>query len=214
MVNNLLKVMFDIPEPETTAMEAYIPISFLNDFIFCPRSIYFHQLYSTFNTSVFQQKPQLAGLAAHETIDEKKYSTSKHILQGYEIFCERYNLCGKLDLFDVNTGRLTERKREIKVIYDGYVFQVYAHCYALREMGYEVKSIVIHDLVHNKNYPVALPENDPVMSEKFEKVVSELNSFDLENSEFTAQPAKCGRCIYNHLCDKSLAENSDKETDK
>jgi CRISPR-associated exonuclease Cas4 len=187
-------------------MEAYIAISFLNDFIFCPRSIYFHQLYANFNTSLFYQRPQLDGLAAHGTIDEKSYSTSKHILQGYEIFCEQYNLCGKIDLFDINSGKLTERKREIKVIYDGYVFQVYAHCFALREMGYEVKSIVIHDLIHNKNYPIALPENDEVMFAKFEKLVSDINSFNLECSEFIPHLAKCERCIYNQLCDKSLVK--------
>lgn len=185
-------------------MEAYIPISFLNDFIFCPRSIYFHQLYANFNKSVFQQKPQEKGLAAHETIDNKSYSTSQHLLQSYEVYCEQYNLCGKIDVFDSKKGKLTERKREVKVIYDGYVFQVYAHCFALREMGFVVNEIVIHDLVHNRNYPIALPENDVVMFEKFEKLIRDLNAFDLETTAFEAEKAKCDRCIYNQLCDKSL----------
>jgi CRISPR-associated exonuclease Cas4 len=123
-------------------MEAYIPISFLNDFIFCPRSIYFHQLYGNFNQLLYQQKPQVAGKAAHASIDEQTYSTSKNVLQGTEIYCERYKLCGKIDLFDADSGKLSERKREIKTIYDGYVFQVYAQYHALTEMGYKVKSIV------------------------------------------------------------------------
>ena len=185
-------------------MEAYIPISFFNDFIFCPRSIYFHQLYANFNKSVFQQTPQEKGLAAHETIDSKSYSTSQHILQSQEIFCEQYNLCGKIDVFDTKAGKLTERKREIKTIYDGYVFQVYAQSFALREMGYEVKNIVIHDLIHNKNYPIPLPENDVTMFDKFESLIVDINSFDLENTVFSPLIAKCERCIYNHLCDKSL----------
>lgn len=185
-------------------MEAYIPISFLNDFIFCPRSIYFHQLYANFNTIVYQQQPQIKGLVAHETIDQKTYSTSKHLLQSQEIYCEKYNLCGKIDVFDTKVGKLTERKREIKTIYDGYIFQVYAHCFALREMGYKVNSIVIHDLLHNKNYNISLPENNQLMFDKFEALINDINNFDLENTDFTPIKAKCDGCIYNQLCDKSL----------
>ncbi len=185
-------------------METYIPISFLNDFIFCPRSIYFHQLYSNFNNSIYQQSPQLLGVQSHKAIDEKTYSTSSHILQSLDVYCEKYNLCGKLDLFDCNLGKITERKREIKFIYDGYIFQVYAQCFALREMGYNVSNIVLHDYLHNRNYPIALPENDLEMFGKFEKLVSDINSFNLENTFFTPVLTKCENCIYNQLCDYSL----------
>jgi len=124
-------------------MEPYITLSFLNDFIFCPRSIYFHQLYGSFDQALYKQTPQYKGEAAHTSIEEKTYSTQKNVLQGIEIYSEKYNLCGKIDVFDIKTGKLTERKRDVKTIYDGYVFQVYAQCHALREMGYEVKEIVI-----------------------------------------------------------------------
>jgi len=76
-------------------MESYITLSFLNDFIFCPRSIYFHQLYGSFAETVCKQSPQYKGTAAHETIDERTYSTSAHILQGMEVYSEQYNICGK-----------------------------------------------------------------------------------------------------------------------
>lgn len=186
-------------------METYIPVSFLNDFIFCPRSIYFHQLYGNYNALLYQQKPQLAGKAAHESIDGKTYSTRAGILQGLEVFSEKYNLCGKIDLFDIESGKLSERKREVKAIYDGYIFQVYAHYHALTEMGYDVKSITIYDLLHNKNYPILLPHENPEMQKKFEKLVNDINSFDLNTTSFTPNAAKCERCIYNHLCDYSLA---------
>lgn len=185
-------------------MESYITLSFLNDFIFCPRSIYFHQLYGGFKETVYKQTPQYKGTAAHETIDEQTYSTSAHILQGMEVFSEQYNICGKIDVFDTQKGRLTERKREIKTIYDGYVFQVYAQCFALREMGYTVNEIVIHDLVHNKNYPIPLPENDAEMLAKFEQLIQDIQTFDLESTPFTPLLSKCQNCIYNQLCDKSL----------
>jgi len=182
-------------------MESYIPISFLNDFIFCPRSIYFHQLYGNVNTQLYQQKPQIAGKAAHTAIDEQKYSTRNSILQGIEIFCEQYGLCGKIDLFDVESGKLSERKRAIKTIYDGYVFQVYAQYYSLREMGYTVNKIVLYDISHNKNYPIPLPHENPEMQQKFEKLIQDINAFDMDTSGFIPIEAKCRKCIYSNLCD-------------
>lgn len=185
-------------------METYIPISFLNDFIFCPRSIYFHQLYENFNKEVYQQKPQIAGMAAHASIEGKSYSTRKNILQGLEIYCERYKICGKVDIFDADSGKLIERKRQIKTIYDGYVFQVYAQYHALCEMGYTVKSIVLYDVVHNKAYPIALPHENPEMQRKFEKLIEQINCFDMNAPDFNPVEAKCRNCIYSNLCDYSL----------
>ncbi len=185
-------------------MESYITLSFLNDFIFCPRSIYFHQLYGNFTETVYKQQPQIKGTAAHQSIDEQNYSTSAHILQGLEVFSQKYNICGKIDVFDSIKGRLTERKRAIKTIYDGYIFQVYAQCFALREAGYTVNQIVIHDLVHNKNYPIPLPEQDPEMFSKFEQLIQDIHDFDLEKTPFTPLLSKCQNCIYNALCDASL----------
>ncbi|MBM4065515.1 MAG: type V CRISPR-associated protein Cas4 [Planctomycetes bacterium] len=185
-------------------METYIPISFLNDFIFCPRSIYFHQLYGGYDTQLYQQKPQIAGRAAHDSIDKKSYSTRKNILQGVEIYCEQYKICGKVDLFDADIGKLSERKREIKVIYDGYVFQVYAQYHALCEMGYQVRSIALYDMTHNKTYPIPLPHEDPEMHQKFENLIKQINSFDMNASGFVPVEAKCRNCIYSNLCDYSL----------
>ena len=185
-------------------MEPYIPISFLNDFIFCPRSIYFHQVHGSLGQSMYHGKAQTAGLAAHESIDQGTYSTRKDVLMGMEIYCEKYGLSGKLDVFDIPAKKLVERKNRITKIYDGYVFQVYAQCFALREMGYEVQKIVIYDRTQNKNYPVLLPEEDEVMFEKFEKLMEEINSFDLSDPGFKANAEKCRNCIYSHLCDFSL----------
>lgn len=183
-------------------METYLPISFLNDFIFCPRSIYYHQIYGSFAKANYQQTPQLAGLAAHRTIDEKKYSTHKNILQGYEVFSPTYNLVGKIDLFDIDKGLLSERKKEIKVIYDGYVFQLYAQYFCLIDMGYKINTLVLYDISHNKTYPIALPDKDVTMFEKFIQLLNDIKKFNLDDPTFTQNPLKCVRCIYNNLCDK------------
>jgi CRISPR-associated exonuclease Cas4 len=185
-------------------MEPYIPISFLNDFIFCPRSIYFHQVHGSLSQSMYHSKPQVAGLAVHESIDKGSYTTSENVLVGMDLYSEKYGLQGKIDIFFIDTGLLLERKNKIAKIYDGYVFQVYAHYFALQELGYEVKEIKIHDRTHNKSFPIPLPQEDHVMFNKFEKTIQELKDFDLNNSNFYPNIEKCRNCIYSHLCDYSL----------
>jgi len=52
-------------------MDDAILLSQLNDFIFCPVSIYFHNLYGNMEKALYQGHAQLTGTAAHKTIDEK-----------------------------------------------------------------------------------------------------------------------------------------------
>ena len=63
-------------------MEETILISYLNDFIFCPVSIYFHKLYGQLDKNIYQSTFQVNGTDAHKSIDEKTYSSRKNILQG------------------------------------------------------------------------------------------------------------------------------------
>ena len=123
-----------------------ILISNINDFVFCPISVYFSGQYADMEKKLFQSKKQINGTAAHQKIDTKKYSTKKNILQSKEVYCEKYGVIGKIDSFDMENGILCERKKHISKIYDGYVFQLYAQCFSLREMGYKVKKII-----RNKN---------------------------------------------------------------
>lgn len=53
-------------------MENPIIISNLNDFIFCPASIYFHNIYGQQNRRLYQSEKQLNGTKVHETVDEGK----------------------------------------------------------------------------------------------------------------------------------------------
>jgi len=184
-------------------MEPYIPISFLNDFIFCPRSIYYHQLYTGYDSQLYEQKPQIAGKVAHRTLDEKTYSTRKEILQGIEVYSEKYQLSGKIDLFDTLKGYLIERKRMITTIYDGYILQVYAHYFCLSEMGYMVSKIIIHDLTSNKNYDIPLPDNNIEMFRKFEQTVRALRDYHMDDPNFIPNFNKCAKCIYANLCDQN-----------
>ena len=179
-------------------MEENIKISNLNDFIFCPRSIYFHNLYSSFDERMYHTTYQTKGKNAHKNIDEQKYSSKKDILEGIDIYSEELGLIGKIDLFDTKKGILTERKNKIKTIYEGYYLQLYAQYFCLIEMGYKIKEIRFHSLSDNKIHKVNLPTKED--KQKLKNIISKINAFDLDN-EFSQNPNKCKMCIYKELCD-------------
>ncbi len=180
-----------------------ILITQLNDFIFCPASIYFHMLYGETDRMLYQSGSQIQGTAAHKAIDNSTYSTKKNILTAIDIYCAEYGLIGKIDMYDAEKGVLIERKRTVKKIYDGYVFQVYAQCFALREMGYAVKKIVIHSLTDNKNFNILLPEDDINMKKKFQDTIEAMHNFSLDDFQQT-NSEKCANCIYEPACDRGI----------
>ncbi len=182
-------------------METYISISQLNDFIFCPRSIYYHQLYQNYNTICYHSRYQIEGQAAHKSVDQKTYSTRKEIIQGLPVYCEKFCLGGKIDLYNTRTKVLTERKKKVIRVYDGYVYQVYAQYYALIEMGYKVEMIKIYSMDDNKSYPIPLPDQDSERRERFFQLIEEMNRFDLNQAK-PVSPEKCQNCIYHELCDQ------------
>lgn len=183
-------------------MDDYILITQLNDFIFCPASIYFHNLYGSMDRILYQGTEQLNGTKAHEKVDTKQYSSAESILMGLDVFCEKYGLIGKIDIYDEKKKILRERKRQIKNIYDGYVFQLYAQYFALKEMEYAVEHLQLYSMVDNKIYKVLLPEQDSVMLEKFESVIAQMRSFKMEKGFVQTNPSKCERCIYEPACDR------------
>ena len=184
-------------------MEEIILISYLNDFIFCPASIYFHKLYGDLDKRLYQSTYQIAGTYAHKSIDDKTYSTKRNILQSVNVYCEEFGIQGKIDIFDIENKILTERKNKILKIYDGYVFQLYAQYYALVEMGYKIEKIRFHSLSDNKNYYVPLPKDDPIVDNKFRNLIKKMHEFNIDN--FTQENInKCAKCIYEPSCDRSL----------
>lgn len=180
-------------------MEPYLIITELNDFVFCPKSIYFHKLYGKYEDRTYKQKPQIVGTINHETIEKGTYSTSKRYIQGLEIFSEKYRLCGKIDLYDRDTKTLIERKTRIKTIYDGYKYQLWAQYFCLQEMGYEVKKLVFRSLEDNKNHALSIPSQKDIV--EFETVLQAIRSFDPSDPNFSQNPEKCKNCIYSNLCD-------------
>lgn len=186
-------------------MDDLIRITQLNDFVFCPLSIYFHNLYGERDKSTYQRKEQINGTHAHEKIDNGNYSSSKKVLMGTDVYCEKLGLIGKIDVFDMEKGLLRERKKFIKVIYDGYIFQLYAQVYSLREMGYVINKIQLYSMDDNKIYNIKLPEESPEMDLKFRNLIKNIRTFVM-GEYFQDNVEKCKHCIYEPACDKSLVE--------
>ena len=180
-----------------------ILITELNDFIFCPVSIYFHRLYGPLENMTYQSSTQINGSAAHEAVDHATYSSEKDIIMGLDVFCEEYGLIGKIDIYNKSRHILRERKKKIKNVYDGYIFQAYAQCFALREMGYKVDAIELYSMDDHNTYKIDLPEENEYMLRKFKKVVEEIRQFRIE--EFIQNNGeKCRKCIYEAACDRSV----------
>ena len=176
-----------------------IKISSLNDFMFCPRSIYFHNLYQDYNETLYHTVYQQDGRNAHRTIEGSEYSSRKSVFQGMRVRSEEFGLSGMIDIFDAEKKELVERKKKIKRIYLGNLLQVHAQYFCLVEMGYEVRKIKFHSLDDNKSYPVEIPSEKD--RERMRKVIEEMKNFDLEDKSFTQNPKKCRMCIYRGLCD-------------
>ena len=184
-------------------MDDAIIISNLNDFIFCPASIYFHKLYGSEDKLMYQTNYQIDGTKAHKSVDNKSYSTRKNIITSLEVYTEKYRLYGKIDIYDADKKLLIERKKHVMKIYDGYIFQLYAQYYAMTEMGYEIERLEIRSIDDNKKYGIAVPEADIQMKQKFEYIINSMRKFDLAAFRQT-NIEKCKKCIYEDACDRSL----------
>ena len=177
-------------------MEPYIKISNINDFCYCPVSIYLHSLYENFNSKTYHQTPQIAGRINHESIENGTYTTSRDFIMGLEVSSEKYNLVGKIDLYDQRRETLIERKTKIKKIYDGYCYQLYAQYYCMKEMGFEIKELYLHSLEDNKRYKLPIP----TIKEKleFESVLKKMREFNMEKIK-NHSCERCSKSIYGAL---------------
>ncbi len=179
-------------------MESYIQISKINDFIFCPRSVYLHTIYDQFHPVMYHRTPQAVGKIKHETIDKGTYSSQKRYLQSLEVYSDTYGIAGKLDIYDAEEKAIIERKTKIKQIYDGYRYQLYAQYFCMKEMGYAVEKLLWHSLADNKR--ISLPVPGGREKAEFEEVLHKIKTLSAVDAPILENSAKCAQCIYKPLC--------------
>lgn len=192
-------------------MENYIKLSTLNDFIFCPKSIFYHNLYDNYDKNIYQDEVQIAWTIAHKSISKKTYSTKKDILQDLELYSENYWIAWKLDTFNIKTWELIERKNQIfkdenwkEKIYLGYKYQLWWQMFCLEEMWYEIKNIYLYSMKDNKKYKIYKPSDSQLI--EFENMLEKYRKFDLLKKDWKQNTQKCIKCIYRELCDYYIWE--------
>lgn len=185
-------------------MEEGIPISMLNDFYFCPYSVYLHNVYMEADESLYHATPQTRGKNSHDTIDQNTYSNKNNDLTGLSVYSEEYGLYGKIDLYKQWEEKLIERKYVLKRIFQGHIYQLWGEYVCLREMGYPITSLCFHEISTNTSIPVSLPDVSDLKN--FKQYINTLRWSNMDIT-FELNPQKCQHCIYGNLCEKSACEN-------
>jgi CRISPR-associated exonuclease Cas4 len=179
-------------------MLSHIQISTINDYLFCPRSLFFHSVYYAMNTRVYHSHYQVGGNIAHKQVDSGQYSSSKRYISGMSITSEKYEITGKIDIYDREKKALIERKKKIKIIFPRHLTQLYAQMLCMEEMGYSIEKMFIHSLDDNKRTEIALPDDEKLT--KFFKVLKEMRIQDFDYFPKEENILKCKNCIYHELC--------------
>lgn len=185
-------------------MEDLIPISALNDFIFCPYSIYLHNVYMDADEGLYHATPQTRGKMAHEPVDSKTSSNRKEEILALPVMSEQLGVMGKIDVYRKKEKKLIERKYQLKQIYQGQIYQLWAQYFCMVEMGYEIHEIAFYEISTNRMIPVSLPSDED--RNELEFFVDSFRKYD-PSVPLKANHNKCSHCIYCSLCDKTEEDN-------
>ena len=186
-------------------MTDYISLSVLNDFVFCPYSIYLHQVYMEADEDLYKATPQTQGSIAHQPVDSKTASSRKSNLMSLPVYSEVLGITGKIDIFKQDTGKLIERKYCLKQIFRGHYYQLWGQYFCMTEMGYAVNELAFYEICSNTMIPVALPGK--AEREEMERFIQRIRAFDPSHDIFSINANKCRHCIYCNLCDKAEVDN-------
>jgi len=185
-------------------MENYIAISTLNDFVFCPYSIYLHNVYAAADEDLFHATPQTQGKASHQAIDAKRYSTRQNEIVGLSVFSNELGVIGKIDVYKGDEKLLIERKHQLNAIYKGQIYQIWAQYFCMVEMGYPVEKLSFYAISANKSHHVDIPSEGD--KKELLGFIAKLKNYNPE-SEIPINVNKCKHCVYCNLCDKTEVEN-------
>lgn len=177
-------------------MESYIQISKINDFLYCPRSVYLHSIYENFSDKVFHRSAQVVGRLNHSSIDEGRYSSAKKFLQALPVYSEKYGIAGKIDIYDSEKKHLIERKTKIKKIWQGYIYQLYGQYFCLKEMGYEIEKMFLYSMEDNKKYEIEIPSEKE--TSEFGELLEKIKNYNPLLDQKHSCP-KCRDSVYGGL---------------
>lgn len=183
----------------------YIALSTLNDFIFCPYSIYLHSVYMETDEDLYKASPQTRGTLAHEGVDKKSGSTRAADIFALPVFSAELGVCGKIDVYKQTQQWLIERKQNLKTIFRGQIYQLWAQYFCLLEMGYEVRRLSFYEIATNKMTDIPLPS--PEDKQELVDFIARFRAYRPQEDAIEINTNKCAHCIYCNLCDKTDADH-------
>ena len=111
---------------------------------------------------------------------------------------------GKIDTYKRKEKTLIERKYQLKSIYQGQIYQLWAQMFCLKEMGYEVEQLAFYEISTNKTIPIAMPNSKEEL--QFSEFIEKFRNYN-PTSDINININKCKHCIYCNLCDKTDVDN-------
>lgn len=153
---------------------------------------------------LFHATPQTKGKLAHLCIDNKSYSTKSSDLTALPIYSEELGIMGKIDLYKQDRKLLIERKFQLKRIFRGQIYQLWAQYFCMIEMEYDISQIAFYEISTNKMTYVDIPTY-----ENKQELINFIKQFKEYNpaNPIVTNPNKCSHCIYSNLCDKTDIDN-------
>ena len=178
-------------------MEHYLAITTLNDFIFCPYSIYLHEIYHQNREEAYHSAFQSKGKRLHHFIENNQDENS---WKNAFVYSEKLKIYGRIDDYNKRTKELIEYKSTVAIAFRGYYYQIWAQFLCLSEMGVEVVHLSFYDFRQDKKIPVTIPNDEQILELK--NHIKKVQEFDF-NTDLNPNPNKCKQCIYHHLCEKT-----------
>jgi CRISPR-associated protein Cas4 len=111
---------------------------------------------------------------------------------------------GKIDLYRKGQKLLIERKYQLKKIFKGQIYQLWAQYFCMKEMDYEVEHLSFYEISTNKMVPIELPGYNGYIELK--SFIKEFRQFN-PNDRISVNYNKCIHCIYCNICDKTNLNN-------
>lgn len=185
-------------------MEDYIALSTLNDFIFCPYSIYLHNIYMGADEDVYHATPQTKGKTAHIKVDNKTTSCGTNDIVALPVFSDELGIMGKIDVYKKQEKWLIERKYELKQIFRGQLYQIWGQYFCMTEMGYAIEKMSFYEISTNRMIAIEIPNK--FNKDELSKFIEMFKTYD-PTQKIHINTNKCKHCIYCNLCDKIDLEN-------
>lgn len=154
---------------------------------------------------VFKAKPQVEGTFAHSATDSGKSSTRKDDLFSLPVYSDELGVMGVIDVYRREKKLLVERKNNLKKIFRGQLYQLWAQYFCLVEMGYQVEQIAFYEISTNKMLYQQLP--GAVEKAELMAFVEKFKNYSPERGVFKINHNKCVHCIYCNLCEKTFEDN-------